>query len=48
MFAEILGIKPFFNTPKLNEAESFVDNVVSNSIFKSLKFHEIWDATQNY
>ena len=41
MFAEILGIKPFFNTPKLNEAESFVDNVVSNSIFISLKFHEI-------
>ena len=39
--------KPFFDTPKVNEAEHFVNYVVLNSIPKTLKFHEIREAIQN-
>ena len=45
--ANILPRKPFFDTPKVNEAEHFVNYVVSNSISKTLTFHEIREATQN-
>ena len=45
--ADILSRKPFFQTPKVNEAEHFVNYVVSTSISKTLKFHEIPDATRN-
>ena len=45
--ADILSRKPFFDTPKVNEAEHFVNYVVSNSIPKTLTFHEIREATQN-
>ena len=45
--ANILSRKPFFDTPKVNEAEHFVNYVVSNSISKTLTFHEIREATQN-
>ena len=45
--ADILSRKPFFDTPKVNEAEHFVNYVVSNSISKTLTFHEIREATQN-
>ena len=45
--ADILSRKLFFGTPKVNEAEHFVNNVVSNSVPKTLKFHEIREATQN-
>ena len=43
--ADILSRMPFFGTPKVNEAEDFVNNVVSNSIPKTFKFHEIREAT---
>ena len=43
--ADILSRKPFFDTPKVNEAEHFVNYVVSNSIPKTLTFHEIREAT---
>ena len=37
--ADILSRKPFFDTPKVNEAEHFVNYVVLNSAPKTLKFH---------
>ena len=43
----ILSRKPFFDTPRVNAAEHFVNYVVSNSVPKALKFHEIREATQN-
>ena len=45
--ADILSGKPFFDTPTVNEAEHFVNYVVSNSMPKTLTFHEIREATQN-
>ena len=45
--ADILSRKPFFDTPKVNKAEHFVNYVVSNLIPKTLTFHEIQEATQN-
>ena len=45
--ADVLSRKPFFDTPKINEAEYFVNYAVSNSIPKTLTFHEIREATQN-
>ena len=39
--ADILSRKPFFDTPKVNKAEHFVNYVVSNLIPKTLTFHEI-------
>ena len=45
--ADILSRRPFFVTLKLNEAEHFVNYVVSKSIRKTLTFHEIREATQN-
>ena len=39
--ADILSRKPFFGTSKVKEVEHFVNYVVSNSITKTLKFHEI-------
>ena len=45
--ADVLSRILFFGTPKVNEAEHFVNNVVSNSIPKTLKFHEIREASQN-
>ena len=44
---DILLTKPLFDTPKVNEAEYFLNYVVSNSIRKTLKFLEIPEATQN-
>ena len=35
--ADILSRKPFFDTPKVNEAEYFVNYVVSSTIPKNLK-----------
>ena len=43
---DILSRESFFGTPKVNEAEHFVNYVVSNSIRKTLKFHEIQETTQ--
>ena len=43
--ADILSRRPFFDTLKVNEAEHFVNYVVSKSIPKTLTFHEIRDAT---
>ena len=45
--ADILLRKSFFDTPKVNEAEHFVNHVVSNSIPKAYAFHDIQEATQN-
>ena len=45
--ADILLRKSSFGTPKVNEAEHFINYVVLNSIPKSLKFHEIREAVQN-
>ena len=45
--ADILSRKPFFDTPKVNEAEYFVNYVVSNLIPKTLTCHEIREAIQN-
>ena len=36
-----------FDTTKVNETENFVNYVVSNSIPKTQKFHEIREAAQN-
>ena len=43
--ADVLSRKPFFDTTKINEAEHFVNYTVSNSIPKTLTFHEIREAT---
>ena len=43
--ADILSRKPFFDTPKVNETEHFVNYVVSNSIPKTLTFYEIREGT---
>ena len=45
--ADILLRKPLFDTLKVNEAEYFLNYVVSNSIRKTLNFLEIQEATQN-
>ena len=45
--ADILSRKPIFDTPKVSEAEHFVNYVVPNSIPKTLQFHEIRETTQN-
>ena len=45
--ADILSRKPFFDTPKVNEAEHFVNYVFSNSIPETLTFHEIREATKS-
>ena len=45
--ADILSRKPFFDIPKVNETEHFVNYVVSNSTPKTLTYHEIREATQN-
>ena len=45
--ADILSRKPLFDTPKVNEGVHFVNYVVSNSIPKTLKFHEVRETTQN-
>ena len=39
--ADILSRKTFFDTPKSNEDEHFVNYVVSNLTPKKLAFHEI-------
>ena len=39
--ADILSRKPFFDKPKVNEAEHFVNYITSNFITKTLKFHPI-------
>ena len=39
--------KPFFDTPKVNGAEHFVNYVVSIFVPKNLKFYQIREATQN-
>ena len=43
--ADVLSKKAFFDTTKINEAEHFVNYAVSNSIPKTLTFHEIREAT---
>ena len=45
--ADILSRKPFFDTSKVNGAKHFVNYVISNSIPKTLKFHEIRETTQS-
>ena len=45
--ADIISRKPFFDTPKANEVEHFVTYVALNFVPKTLKFHEIREATQN-
>ena len=45
--ADILTKIPLFKAPGVTEAEHFVNYVLSNSIPKTLKLHEIREATQN-
>ena len=45
--ADILSRKQFFDTLKVSEVEHFVNYVVSNSIPKTLQFHETRETTQN-
>ena len=45
--ADILLRKPFFDTPKVNGVEHFVNYVVSISVPKNLNFYQIQEATQN-